>query len=100
MKNIEQGIKKYFWDADIKADEIQKHPDYVIIRLLEFGDPQSIKWLFRHFSENTIRRAIKKRRGLSSKSIIFWKYFFNIKDSEILCLKKSYQKMQKTHWHQ
>lgn len=100
MKKIELKIKKYFWDSDIKESDIEKHPDYVIIRLLEFGDPQSIKWLLRKFSKNTIRRAIKKRCGLSSKSVIFWKHFFNIKDSEILCLKKSYQKMQKTHWRQ
>jgi len=75
---MKSNIKKYFWDADIKESDVKKHPDYVIIR----------------------RRAIKKRHGLSSKSIMLWKHFFNIKDSEILCLKKSYQKMQKTHWHQ
>jgi|SRR3990170_6007272 len=97
---MKSNIKKYFWDADIKESDVKKHPDYVIIRLLEFGDLPSIKWLFHRFSKNQIRRAIKKRHGLSSKSIMLWKHFFNIKDSEILCLKKSYQKMQKTHWHQ
>ena len=97
---MKSDIKKYFWDTDIKKSDAKKHPDYVIIRLLEYGNPPAIKWLFSHFSKNQIRRAIKKRHGLSSKSIMLWKHFFNIKDSEILCLKKSYQKMQKTHWHQ
>ena len=97
---MKSDIKKYFWDADIKENDAKKYPDYVIIRLLEYGNPPAIKWLFSHFSKSRIRRAIIARRGLSSKSVIFWKHFFNIKDSEILCLKKSYQKMQKTHWHQ
>ncbi len=89
--------KKYFWDIDANKLDAARHADYVVARLLQYGDVRSMRWLLAHVSSQKIRRVIMRRRGLSSKSANFWGLFFGIPKNKILYLKKSYQKQRKSH---
>jgi len=91
-------LKKYFWDIDFEKLNLEKRREYIILRILEAGDIKSVRWLFKNFPKEKIKDAIMNRRGLSLKSLYFWSSFFNISEKKILCLKKSYQKTQKSHW--
>lgn len=91
-------LEKYFWEIDFDKLDFKKRPEYVILRLLEYGDTKALRWLFKNISKKKIKEVIKKRRSLSTRSLYFWSSLFNISKEKILCLKKSYQKMQKSHW--
>ncbi len=91
-------IKKYFWDINTNKLNTKKYSTYIISRILEYGDSKAINWLFRVYNKDIIKEVILKYRGLSPKSSNFWRLLFNLDKSEIVCMKKSYQKMQKTHW--
>ena len=91
-------LKKYFWEVDLDKLNFRERPEYVALRLLEYGDIKALRWLFRNFSEKKIKNIIKQQKGLSLKSLYFWSSFFDIPEEKILCLKKSYQKRQKSHW--
>lgn len=95
---LPKNLKKYFWDVDFKQVDWKSNPEFVIARLLEYGDVKSIQWLLRTFNAEEIKKVIFIHRGFSPKSANFWKLFFNINEDKIACLKKPYQKTQKTHW--
>ncbi|KKU03137.1 MAG: hypothetical protein UX06_C0045G0003 [Candidatus Giovannonibacteria bacterium GW2011_GWA2_45_21] len=91
-------IKPYFWEADTKKLDPKKYPEYVISRVLEYGDKKSAGWMIKTFDRNVIRKVIINSHGLSPRSANFWGALFDVSKNKILCLKKSYQKRQKLHW--
>ena len=91
-------LKKYFWEVDFNKLDLKKNPEYVALRLLEYGDVYALRWLFKNLSKKKIEEVIRNQRGLSLRSLYFWSYFLNINPKEILCLKKFYRKRQKSHW--
>jgi len=91
-------LKKYFWDVDFSGLDFRENPGYITARILEYGDAKAIKWLFGASQKNEIKKVVMKSRQLSSKTANFWSLFLNINRNKIECLKKSYQKMQKSHW--
>lgn len=95
---LPKNLKKYFWDVDFKKLDFKMNPEFIIARILEYGDIAAAKWLFKNFTAEEIKKNIRKSREVSLKSANFWKLFFNLKNSEIACLNKHYQETQKTHW--
>lgn len=96
--DINPDIKRFFWDVDPDGLDLKKNREYIIAKILEYGDPEAIHWLFTKFDKKKIRDVFKTHRGFSLRTIYFWKSFFNLRKNQILCLKKSYQEMQKRHW--
>ena len=95
---IPAGIKQYFWEVDTKKLDPKKHPEYVIARILEYGNQEAAGWVIKNFDKKLIKKVISKSRELSPRSANFWGEIYQINKKEILCLKKSFQKKQKTHW--
>ncbi|NQU99872.1 MAG: hypothetical protein HQ538_03990 [Parcubacteria group bacterium] len=91
-------LKKYFWNVDFTKLDLEKDSFFVINRILEYGDIKGLCWLFKKVKRKQIEEVIMKSRELSPKTANFWALFLNLNKNKILCLKKSYQKMQRTHW--
>lgn len=98
MKTLPKTAKKYFWDVDLKKLKLPEGNRYIVKRLLEHGDIASLRWLFRNIKLDIIKEILFKEKGLSPRSAVFWALFLNIPKDKILCLKKSYQKMRRSHW--
>lgn len=95
---IPAEFKKYFWDIDFKKFDVRKNSSYIIGRILEYGDEEAAKWMFKNFKKTQIKNTLFKKRGVSRKSANYWALMLGIPKNKILCLKKSYQAMQKRHW--
>jgi len=91
-------FKKYFWDSDFDKINLKKDASFIIGRILEYGDKEAIRWMMKNFKKAELKQTLLKKRGLSCKSANYWANIFNIPKNKILCLKKSYQKMQRIHW--
>jgi len=65
-----------FWDTDISDINIEKHSEYIIRRILEYGDLGSVKWMFKTYRENLIKKVLNESRDISKKSSSYWKLFF------------------------
>ncbi len=62
-------IKKYLWSLDKDALDLKRDAKPIIKSILNFGDIQSIAWLFRHYDKKTISSVASSRRsGISAKS--------------------------------
>jgi hypothetical protein len=90
-------LEKYFWDVDFKSLGAIDSA-FVAERILEYGDGRAVRWLLDNFTKQQIKQILSKRKGFSRKSANYWSLIFGLPQNKILCLKKSYQKMQKSHW--
>jgi len=75
-----------FWDAE--EIDLDKNADYVIARVLDYGDEKDIKILRSIYSDEKLIEVIKKKRGLMRITAIYWANYFNIPFENIECLKK------------
>ena len=91
-------VRKYFWETDNENLDLKESSEYIIGRILEYGDIDAVQWMFKNFSKNDIKNVFSKKKYFSLKSANFWLNFFNLNKKDILCLKKPYQKRRKTHW--
>jgi hypothetical protein len=75
-----------FWDAgDI---DLERHADYVIARILDYGDERDLKALRRIYPDEKIIHVVKTRKGLSPRTRCFWSLYFKIRPEEITCLRR------------
>lgn len=79
-----------FWDA--QHVDFVKNANYVIARVLDFGDVNDIKRLRKIYPAKKIIEVVKKKRGLMPQTGKFWAVYFGIPLREIACLKKYYQR--------
>ncbi len=91
-------LKKYFWDVDFENIDFKKNQDFIIVRILEYGNAKALVWLFKNVSKNKIKEQVLESPSFSGKTINFWALFFNLTKNKIRCLNKPYQKLQKSHW--
>jgi hypothetical protein len=89
---IPERIQRLFWDADKRAVDLRVHRSYVILRVMDFGDPEDVQWMLATYSSGEIIEVVKRSRGLSRKSGSFWGNHFHIPKGEIACLQGPYQK--------
>lgn len=97
-RQVNQNIRRYFWDVNFSELDFEKNSEYVISRILEHGDPEAIKWLFRFYNKKKIKKVLMSQQGFSKKSANFWSKVLDVDKNKIQCLKKSYQEIQKAHW--
>jgi hypothetical protein len=65
--------KTLFWDTDPKTIDLDKNGRYVIERVLDLGEPDEVRWLFKRYSKDQIKDVIGLPRvQLSPKSKALW----------------------------
>lgn len=71
-----------FWDAEDVSFE--KHPDFIIKRILEYGDERDLKTLRGIYEDAAIIGVVKTRRGLSPRTRRFWMLYFSILPEDVI----------------
>ena len=95
---IRSDLKRFFWDVNPNTLDFKKNSEYVIVRILEYGDPEALGWLFKTYNKEMIKKVLREKRGFSKKSANFWSKILDVDKNEIQCLKKFYQERRKIHW--
>ena len=98
MELIPKFLKKYFWDVDFSKLDKKNYSQFIIERILEYGDERAIKWMRENFKLNKIKSVLQQSKNLSRKSANFWRFIFSLNKNKILCLRKSFQEKQKLIW--
>ena len=67
-------LKGFFWDARLSDLSVEHHRDFILGRLLETGNREALRWLFRTYSRDSILDFLGRRGTdlLSQKSWHFW----------------------------
>lgn len=80
MKRIKKLKKKpkirfrqsLFWDVDTKTINPKRHARYIIERILDFGNDDEVRWMWRTYSRSLIADVVKKSRVLQPQSRNLW----------------------------
>lgn len=98
MRNAPKFLKKYFWDVDFAELNVKTHPQYVLERILEYGDEKAVAWMKKNFTRDEVADILFHFRGLSPKSANYWVVIFGIDRKKVLCLQKPYLERRRMHW--
>ena len=71
-----------FWDTE--TPDPKKHKQFIMERILNFGDKKDYFWAFDFYGKEEIKKALVKSKTLSDKSLNFWCEFFNIERKKCL----------------
>jgi len=68
--------RSLFWDVDPKTIDPETHAEYIIERILDFGDEKEVRWMARYYSHGLIKKVVKESRVLHDKSRNLWQLVF------------------------
>jgi hypothetical protein len=60
-KKLPKFLKGCFWSVNFKELDVDKDKDYIIHQIFAFGDLEAIKWLFKTYGRETIRKVFIKK---------------------------------------
>ncbi len=71
---LPRTLQRFFWDAKLSDISVEDHRDFVLGRLLEFGDPSAMRWVFQTYSRKTVEDFLRTRGAavLSQRTWNFW----------------------------
>jgi hypothetical protein len=75
---IPERLRSLFWDTNLNKIHIKQNARYIIERVLEFGDMNSLEWLQRVYPVSAIIDVIVLSRVISEKSRNFWMLWFGV----------------------
>lgn len=61
-----------FWDVDRQTLDEERHADFIIKRVLNFGDLEDARWALGRYGSERIARVVSTARDLDPKSRSFW----------------------------
>lgn len=98
MISLPESLRRYFWDVSFEKIDLAKRRDFVLKRVLEYGDEEAIDWMWKHFKKSEVKHALVNFRGFSRKSANYWATLLGMPREEVLCLKKPSSERPKTIW--
>ena len=94
MIRIPRQFKFLFWDTSPERLSFQKHKQYIIERILEYGDFDADRWLLTKYSEDDLVDVVKKSKRISLKTASFYSLKYNIDKKEIQFFKNPFKERQ------
>ncbi len=73
-----EALRLLFWDLDTQQLDPRAYPQYVIERVLEFGDRDAVTWMKHLFSEEQVVHVLRNSRRLSRRSANYWSLVYGI----------------------
>jgi hypothetical protein len=78
-------LRAFFWDYDTDRLSWERNRHTIVLRLLEKGGMDAVRWLREHMSDGEIREFIVRRRGrgISPRRLRFWSLLVDIPRREV-----------------
>lgn len=64
--------KALFWDANPSAIDLKKNSQYVIERILELGNDKEVRWLWKFYNKNLLKKVVARSKSLRPKTKNLW----------------------------
>lgn len=80
--------QELFWDVNLAQMDKDAHKQFIVKRILQFGDMDDLRWALTFYGYDAVRDIfLFNADRLDNKSRNFWCLFFHIYDGEE-CIKK------------
>ncbi len=70
--SLPEEMYRFFWDTNPASIQLQKHANYIIDRILHYGDIPSWKWLLSVYERENIQDRVLMSKQLSKKDTTFF----------------------------
>jgi alkyl sulfatase BDS1-like metallo-beta-lactamase superfamily hydrolase len=64
--------QELFWDVDPKTIDPQKHAEYIIERILDFGRDEEVRWMRHFYPRVIVKKTLDGSRVLHNKTKVLW----------------------------
>lgn len=71
MERLPDHVRALFWEGLAEEPDVQRHGDYIAIRVLEMGGERDIRWLLERFGTARVR-AVACSGRLKPHQSAFW----------------------------
>jgi len=61
-----------FWDVNPKNIDTKKNAQYIIERILDFGNDKEVKWLWKFYDKSILKKVVSKSRCLMPQTKSLW----------------------------
>lgn len=68
-----------FWDVNPKNIDTKKNAQYIIERILDFGNDREVKWMWDFYDKKFIKKIVGKSRCLRPRTQALWTLILNNK---------------------
>ena len=69
--NLRGLLEPLFWDRNLQQEDLERYPDWVLERVLMFGNRDQVEAARRHYGDGAVARAAG-RRGIDPKTRNYW----------------------------
>ena len=69
---LPEFLQRYFWDVKFDELSFDKHPTFIAERILNYGDPDAIRWLLSITDNQFIKTLVENSRNLNAKTRNYW----------------------------
>ncbi|MCA1808438.1 MAG: hypothetical protein LC725_03095 [Lentisphaerae bacterium] len=71
--DLHQRLGCLFWDVDISTVDLSAHPEWLVERVLEYGDLDDVRLLIAYFGQDAFLDLVSSSRYSSRKTMCFWR---------------------------
>lgn len=61
-----------FWDVNPRKIDAKRNAQYIIERILDFGNDKEVKWLYYFYNKPLIKKVVAKSRSLRPETKNLW----------------------------
>ena len=67
-------LRRLFWDVRLSSLSVVRHQEFILARILEFGDSDALRWLFKTYPREQMVSFLEGRGAerLSRRAWTFW----------------------------
>ncbi len=67
------SVLRLLWDVDRSKVDIRQHQRFLIARVLDYGDPETVRWLRRTYGDEALLEVVDSGAALSPRTAGFWR---------------------------
>lgn len=87
---LPESLRPYFWDVDFDSLDPDNLSFFIIKRILDKGNTNSLIWLLSKYSKEQIKDTVIRTRDISRKTAQFWTDMLGLNYLQVTCLQKPY----------
>ncbi len=61
-----------FWDTNPKKIDAKKNAQYIIERVLDFGNDKEVRWLYHFYDKSLLKKVVAQSRSLRPRTKNLW----------------------------
>ena len=64
--------QELFWDVNPNKINTKKNAQYIIERVLDFGNDKEVQWLWNFYKKELLKKVVEKSRSLMPQTKNLW----------------------------